>query len=117
MNQSYSLPAIRSVNWDSNYCCYPLTDQFGHNLKSASSEFSLSIQPKVTYSGRGNRGYGGSKRGISNSKKLKDSLEEMAALEAQKSHLQRTVTGMEAKKAQYRAFLQRLGFPVSNDHK
>ncbi len=117
LNQSYSMLAIRSVNWDSNYCCYPLTDQFGHNLKSASSEPSLSFELEVTCSGRGSRGYGGSKKGISNSKKLKDLLEEMAALEAQKSHLQRTVTGMEAKKAQYTALLQSLGFPVPNDPK
>jgi hypothetical protein len=117
LNQSYSMPAIRSVNWDPNYCCYPLTDQFGHNLKSASSEPSFSFETEVTYSGRGGRGYGGRKRGKSNSQKLKDLLEEMAALEAQKSHLQRTVTGMEAKKAQCRALLQRLGFPVPNDPK
>ncbi len=117
LNQSFSIPAIRSVNRDPNYCCYPLTDQFGHNLKSASSEPSLSIQPEVTYSGRGSRGYVGPKKGISNSKKLKVLLEEMGELEAQKSHLQRTVTGMEAKKAQYRALLQRHGFIVPNDQK
>jgi hypothetical protein len=92
LNQSYSMPAIRSVNWDSNFCCYSLTD-------------------------RGSHGNGSPKKGKSSSQKLKDLLEEMAALEAQKSHLQRTVTGMEAKKAQYRELLQRLGFPVPNDHK
>jgi predicted RNase H-like nuclease (RuvC/YqgF family) len=77
----------------------------------------LSIEPEVTYPRRGSRGNVSPRKGISNSKKLKVLLEEMAELEAQKSHLQRTMTEMEAKKAQYRALLQRLGFPVPNDHK
>jgi hypothetical protein len=115
ISQPQTTPTYNNLN--SNCWCYPLTNQFGHNLKSASSEPSLSIQPEVTYPRRGSRGNVSPRKGISNSKKLKVLLEEMAELEAQKSHLQRTMTEMEAKKAQYRALLQRLGFPVPNDHK